>query len=1138
MYNVRNMRKGMKKAAIITTLIFFFISCMVPVSMGDPITTPATPTLKVLEVQPGTHYQLSSSYTNIANYNVQVTQMPMAQFVSTVDGLNGKYDIIVIGNNSYNDNVANLHYKLTSLRQGNTNYTSVPVHYSAAGDHFSKANNNTFALPQGGTSDSYENYSSNDITSRRAAKLDEFVQSGQLTVFADSIFTSSDLTDTILNQRFKTYRINSNQPSGYPNFYNLVSFNMNDMVSKYAVANKRPSVTITSAPLEYNELNAQTDKYMNFGFDVSGLNPMIASLYIDINGDGVFTDNEKTIDTGLISTNNPAEGHLSLNYRLPDSYTGMQPWKLELEDTVTQAKNYNTGFTAYKGVPLNVRVLQLIPSGNLLNIKTGMQQPLIKAGEYTISITVMNVVNFDNNFPNQAPTTTTGVSAPTKLDTNYDMVIMGFADTYGGADLKKPAAIRGLKDFIATGQSVMFTHDTLTFQTNSTTGWDYNLTKEFRDIIGQNIYNKDPLNAAIAPGNLTSRLPYPTGSSKSYGFTRLTLDRANNGNQFPTATKASKLNEGLITKYPYVLGETLAVATTHHQYFQLDLEDSSLVPWFTLKGTGFNSLDGRNDYYTYSKGNITYSGTGHSTPNNSEEHKLFINTIIKAARGANHAPTVDIYDLNDNQEIYTSQTRLDFSFKAIDLDLIKDSSLKAKLSITDNNTHVTTQVTDFQVDTVQVNLDPNNAFSIQNNSVVQISMPKTVPDTISNFSITVTVQDTTQATGTKTITLNQVNTPSLSLNTTGNKNYLVKDTGDITFNITPFNNPEKDMTNIKLVLDKDQTGICGISADAAANINQDNTAITISVPDYVAGDVNHWSQKAYAIHVSFSNAPVSGVIKLNYHLTYTTRLNDVILDLPPIDRSIDFQVQSGEIHGDVKDVKGRSFENVLITASKGTEIVTTTTSSTGAYHFSDLKSGTYTITPAGRTGYSVAVKTGSATISLSNSLEDTNSYQKEVNFVYSGSLMNNIKIASLTNETTTQCIPKGIAYAKINFNLNRPVTTMVIDLETLKNNAATNLTLKNVTFKHNSSAYTSSYQIDGNKLTLPNNLPMGSYELVISLYLGNTVVSGDTIRMNIKDLQTTEENVAGNDTITPTDNASLFTNHSLPIAIVASPSIL
>lgn len=1259
MFKARNMRKVMRKGACITTLLFFLVSCLVPVSMGNTIATPTTPSLKVLEVQPGTRYQLSSSYTNIANYNVQVTQMPMSQFVSTVEGLNGQYDIIVIGNNSYNEsltggtnpptnNIAStlppttnftstnrLHYKIpylsyspiiatttvttanvitttttknyfknsnnkykidtttdtatnttitTSVNGSITNtqtlptqYTSaspvrsdsplnyipnpnpvittnttsptpttttstattysyqtdVPVHYSAAGDHFNQMKNSNFALPQGGTSDSYENYSPNDITSRRAALLEEFVKSGQLTVFEDSIFTT-DLSNTILYKKFLTFRNNTT----FPNFLSNTSIDINDLLSRYETANKRPSLTIISSPLEYNGANAQTDKYMNFGFDVSSSNPMVASLYIDLDGDGVFSATEKTIDSGNISTNIPSEGHYSLNYRLPDSYTGMQPWKLELKDTITQAKNYNTGFTAYKGTPINVRVLQIIPPGNLLNIKTGMQQPLFKAGEYNISVTVMNVTDFDNNFPNQAPTTTTGVSAPTKLNTNYDMVIMGFADIYGGADIKKPAAIQELKDFIATGQSVMFTHDTMTFLTNSTTGWDYNLTKEFRDIIGQNIYNKDPLNAAIAPSNLASRLPYPSGSTKSYGFTRLTLDRANNGNSFPTSTSAAKLNDGLITKYPYVLGNTLAVATTHQQYFQLDLEDPSLVPWFTLSGTGFNSLDGRNDYYTYSRGNITYSGTGHSIPNNAEEHKLFINTIIKAARGANQAPTVEIYDLNDNQEIYTSQTRLDFSFKASDLDLIKDSNLKAKLSITDNSTNITTQVTDFQVNAVQANLDANQAFSVQNNSTVQISMPKTVSDTSNKFTITVSVQDTTQATGTKTITLMQVSPPSLSLSTVGNNYFLVKDTGKITFNITPFNTPVKDMTNIQLVIDKDQTGSLGVSVDAAMNITEDNNAITINVPDYVASDVNPWTAQSYVLDTVFPKAPASGVIKLNYRLKYNTKLNNVTQVLPPIDRSIDFHVQSGEIHGDVKDVKGRSFENVLITASNGTDTLTTQTSNTGAYRFTDLKTGTYTITPAGRSGYSVDVKTGSSVVVLSNSSTDTSSYQKQVNFQYNGTLMNNISLVSLTDETTTQCIPQGIAYSKLKFTLNRPVKTMVIDLDTTINNAANNFLLKNVTLKHGGSAYGSGYLISGNKLTLPSDLPSGNYELVISFALGNSVGVGDTVRMNIVDLITTEENVVGNDTVTPSGNAALFVNYSLPISIVAPPSIL
>ena len=1267
MYKVRSMRKVMKKGVIITILLLFFMNCMVPLAMADTIKP-----LEVLEVQPGTEYQLLTNYPNIANYDVHVTQMPMSQFISTVDGLNGKYDIIVIGNKSYNESLAGgsnpplnntpttvqpvnitstnlLHYKIPYLSysssvtttkvttttiittkttkhyyktQYNNNHsyhyfidttvdtatdktittsvtgstpstqtiptvntrtgpvttdnpehnipnpdtvispdisyptpteittkantytyqTEVPIHYSAEGDHFAKLNNNPFTLPQGGTTDSSENYSPNDITSRRAAMLQEFVQSGQLTVFADSIFTSDDLKNTILNKNFKAYN-----SSIYPNFYkdtttNTNDINITDLVNKYATSNKRPSLTVTSNPLEYDGLNAQTDsdKTMSFGFDVSGPNLMVASLFVDINGDGVFSDTEKAKTTENIRTNNPVEGHLALNYRIPDSYTGLQPWKLELEDTVTHTKYYKTGFTAYSGTPLNIRVLQLVPSGNLLNIKTDMPQLLSKPGEYNISVTVMNVTTFDNNYPNVAATTTAGVSAPTKLDSNYDMVIMGFDDMYGSADLKKDLAIQGLKDFIKTGQSVMFTHDTMTFFTNNVSGWDYNLTKEFRDIIGQNIYNKDALNPSKIPSFLYIRLFYPFGSTKSYGFTRLALDRANNGDQFPTSTIAKKLNDGLITKYPYVLSDTLAVATTHYQYYQLDLEDPSLVPWFTLKGDGYNSLDGRNDYYTYSKGNITYSGTGHSTPNNLEEQRLFVNTIIKAARGANHAPTVDIYDLNDGQEIYTNQTRLDFSFKASDLDLIKDSNLKANISITDNSTHITTQVTDFQVDTAQANLDTNHAFSLQNNSIVKISMPKTIADTTSNFSITVTAQDTSLATGFKTITLNQVSPPSLTVSTTGSKNFLIHDTGDTTFNIAPFS-LNKDMTNIKLIIDKDQTGICQVTADTATNITQDDKTITINVPPYVAlaGDVNHWIQQPYVIHTLFPTAPDTGVLKLNYHLKYDTKLNNNTQSLV-IDRTIDFQVQSGEINGEVKDENGRCFQDVPITAKIGNETLTTTTNSTGAYNFNDLKSGNYTITATGRNGYSFVVKTGSSMVQLSNSAGDKSSYQKQVDFLYDGTLIKNIDILNLTGDSdhSSQCIPQGIAYAKIKFTLNRQVSTMVIDLNTTINNVLTDYSLKSVTLVNNTTGVASSYQVVGHQLIMPNNLPSGSYELAISFDLGKLVVPGDTVQMNILDLMTTEAGVTATDKVTPSGNPLLFTNSSLPITIEPPLSIL
>ncbi|MDO5574803.1 MAG: DUF5057 domain-containing protein, partial [bacterium] len=140
-----------------------------------------------------------------------------------------------------------------------------------------------------------------------------------------------------------------------------------------------------------------------------------------------------------------------------------------------------------------------------------------------------------------------------------------------------------------------------------------------------------------------------------------------------------RVNSGQITTYPYTLDENFYVAQTHSQYYQLDLEsdddgdgESDIVVWYTIddKNTNisndiykFSPGDVRNNYYIYNKGNITYSGVGHSNQEkqyfennysastNANEVKLFINTMIAAYRAGLRAPKVSVLD---NKE-YTSR---------------------------------------------------------------------------------------------------------------------------------------------------------------------------------------------------------------------------------------------------------------------------------------------------------------------------------------------------------------------------------------------------------------------------------------------------------------------------------------------------
>ncbi|HCT64124.1 MAG TPA: hypothetical protein DIC60_02430 [Lachnospiraceae bacterium] len=140
----------------------------------------------------------------------------------------------------------------------------------------------------------------------------------------------------------------------------------------------------------------------------------------------------------------------------------------------------------------------------------------------------------------------------------------------------------------------------------------------------------------------------------------------------------SQVNEGQITTYPYNVntanfggnisgnlgGSYMTVGNTHEQYFQLNMNSDDIVVWYCLSSGTSNDTsyyyddspnDAINAYYIYNKGNVTYSGVGHSAQNYHytgssietayvNEAKLFVNTMIAAYQSGSQAPTVSIKD--------------------------------------------------------------------------------------------------------------------------------------------------------------------------------------------------------------------------------------------------------------------------------------------------------------------------------------------------------------------------------------------------------------------------------------------------------------------------------------------------------------
>ena len=126
------------------------------------------------------------------------------------------------------------------------------------------------------------------------------------------------------------------------------------------------------------------------------------------------------------------------------------------------------------------------------------------------------------------------------------------------------------------------------------------------------------------------------------------FSRAVNGGSFGnTCDKAVQTNEGQIVTYPYQIGSQksktgkryMELSYSYSPAIQLNTEDDDVVVWFTLydEGNPYANIvnDSTNNYYIYSKKNVTYSGIGTCQGEISDDEcKLFVNTMVAAYRAS------------------------------------------------------------------------------------------------------------------------------------------------------------------------------------------------------------------------------------------------------------------------------------------------------------------------------------------------------------------------------------------------------------------------------------------------------------------------------------------------------------------------
>ena len=142
-------------------------------------------------------------------------------------------------------------------------------------------------------------------------------------------------------------------------------------------------------------------------------------------------------------------------------------------------------------------------------------------------------------------------------------------------------------------------------------------------------------------------------------------------NETINTTRVTQTNKGQITSYPYdiniykmennqpVVDEnggyefdengTKEVKTTHDQVYQLNMNGDDITCWYCMSGDEFADIpnDAINNYFIYSRKNITYTGAGHTNSFTDWEAKLFANTLIAAYRPSAEAATAEFVNSDD-----------------------------------------------------------------------------------------------------------------------------------------------------------------------------------------------------------------------------------------------------------------------------------------------------------------------------------------------------------------------------------------------------------------------------------------------------------------------------------------------------------
>lgn len=591
-----------------------------------------------------------------------------------------------------------------------------------------------------------KHYSGNDFTDKAYERLYEYVKAGLPLLEMPEVYnadstidrTKSDGSDSNIYKmsRLKLNARLNGEGKASSNITTVADDSTDDLfiTKKVLEYPARPEFTIVSPAAYDYDTNRTPLTPDGVSFTIRADNNIPAGshvkLYIDRNADALYNEmpssdmRELFADYDIPVALAPGDTYtIDLGGSLPSKWFGYFKFKIEVTRSGF-SRIQESSFALKAQEKRTVKVLQIYNAtteqdyngkygdDNLSVVTMSLKSDTFKSSFQTASavtgmnldVTIMKVVEFEDK-----------IKSEKDYLKDFSIVVVGFRDSFGmeGAPFKEQAAIDALNEYIDEGHSVLFTHDTMAYRSvgQSSSASKYIepiMTKELSQPIGMK-------GAGIYTNSLLS------------ARTKYTIYGDVSGNtSTKNTTKINKLNWGQMTEYPYKIDDTIDVITTHGQFYQLNLEeiptkdydgnvidgvhDSEVTVWYTLGAdSGSNNKyftncgqDAINNYYIYSKGNVTYTSAGHrAITSDGPEMQLFVNTLVRSIIVATMPPEVEItngmktdgnnYDIiartlkTDVNGVVSNDNTIPLHFIATDEDLASGDNFAKAIIFVDEN---------------------------------------------------------------------------------------------------------------------------------------------------------------------------------------------------------------------------------------------------------------------------------------------------------------------------------------------------------------------------------------------------------------------------------------------------------------------